>query len=58
MDGTRASYAISVEIYSGIAMRVGNAALSFREGRIGAVKGIRGKTRRIYAPLTSRTADQ
>ena len=43
MQGTRASYAVSIEVYSGIAVRVGDAALSSRKGGIGAVKGVRGE---------------
>lgn len=41
MQGTRASYAVSIEIYSSIAMRVGYAALSSWKGGVGAVKGVR-----------------
>jgi hypothetical protein len=43
LQGTRASYAVSVEVHSGIAVGIGNAALRSGEWGIYAVRGVRGK---------------
>ena len=52
MQGTRTSYAVSVEVYSGIAVGIGNAALRSGEWGIYAVRGVKGEhTTRIYAIL-------